>query len=69
MTDTPWRFTPESSPKRAGLPPLKLPVSKSMRGVRLYQEDDDRLLAMGVKISDFIREAVHEYVERIDSKA
>ena len=40
-----------------------------MRGVRLYQEDDDRLLAMGVKISDFIREAVHEYVERIDSKA
>ena len=69
MTDTPWRFTPESNPKRAGLPPLKLPVSKSMRGVRLYQEDDDLLASMGVKISDFVRDAVHDAVQRIDVKA
>ena len=64
MTDTPWRFTTESNPQRAGLPPLKLPISKTMRGVRLYQADDDRLQAMNIKLGDFIRDAVHDALRR-----
>lgn len=58
---------------RKGLPPLSEPVAvksadgkkPKMFGVRLYASDAEMLRTMDVKPSDFIREAVHEALNKI----
>jgi len=69
----PWMITRENNPQHEGFLPLREPVEgksadekkPKMFGVRLDASDAEMLRSMDVKPSDFIREAVHEALNKI----
>jgi hypothetical protein len=64
----PWLLGREHNPARAGLPKLPEPTDPKMFGVKLYKSDAEKLRSMAVKPSDFIRDAVHQALQRLNEQ-
>ena len=65
------QFTKDNLPNRSGLGAPRLPIASAKHfnpiGVRFYDGDHQRLMAMGRERSDFIRDAIHEALKNLPS--
>ena len=64
MPSADTQFTKDNLPNRPGLGASRLPVASAKDfnpiGVRFYDGDHQRLMAMGRERADFIRDTMHE---------
>ena len=65
------QFTKDNLPNRPGLGAPRLPVASAKDfnpiGVRFYDGDHQRLMAMGRERADFIRDTIHEALKNLPS--
>ena len=65
------QFTKDNLPNRPGLGSPRLPVASAKAfnpiGVRFYDGDHQRLMAMGRERADFIRDTIHEALKNLPS--